>query len=165
LKRISDLFLKRQDAKTPRRQDFNGLCMVPERHSGDDEPGRELDEVAHAVIGAALEVHRVLGSGYLESVYQKALQVELEKRRIPFSPEQEVAVSYKGEQVGEGRLDLLVDGLLVVELKAVEALLPIHPMQLHSYLKATGHKLGLLINFNVPLLRDGVKRVILKQTL
>jgi len=119
--------------------------------------------LAYAVIGAALEVHRVLGPGYVESVYEKALKIELEMRSIPFSPQQVVTVEYKGQQIGEGRLDLLVDNSLVVELKAVEALLPVHSMQLHSYLKATGHKLGLLINFNVPLLRDGTKRVILKQ--
>jgi len=137
--------------------------MTVERHQRGDEPGEEVDALAYAVIGAALEVHRVLGPGYIESVYEKALQIELEMRGIPFSPQQVVTVDYKGQQIGEGRLDLLVDNSLVVELKAVEALLPVHSMQLHSYLKATGHKLGLLINFNVPLLRDGTKRVILKQ--
>ena len=123
-----------------------------------------MDELAHAVIGAALEVHRMLGPGFLESIYEQALQIELELRAIPFIAQQVITVGYKGRQIGEGRMDLLVKNSLVVELKAVETLMPVHSMQLHSYLKATGHKLGLLINFNVPLLRDGIKRIILKQS-
>ncbi|HET9494229.1 MAG TPA: GxxExxY protein [Chloroflexia bacterium] len=129
---------------------------------GGDEPSDALNTLSNRVIGAALEVHRVLGPGFLESVYEEALARELELKGIPFASQQPVAVTYKGKQVGEGRIDLLVADSLVVELKAVESLLPVHTVQLHSYLKATGLKLGLLINFNVPLLRDGVRRVILK---
>jgi GxxExxY protein len=127
-----------------------------------DEPSDALNILSNRVIGAALEVHRVLGPGFLESVYEESLGRELELRGLPFVAQQQVAVTYKGKQVGEGRLDLLVADALIVELKAVEVVLPIHTVQLHSYLKATGHKLGLLINFNVPLLRDGIRRVILK---
>jgi len=122
------------------------------------EPSAELDRLANAVIGAAIEVHRVLGP-----VYEEALAVELELRGIPFARQIPAAVDYKGHAVGEGRLDLLVGGKLVVELKAVEALAPIHSAQVISYLKATGHELGLLINFNVALLKEGIRRIVLSK--
>jgi len=125
------------------------------------EPNRELDQLAHAVIGAAIEVHRALGPGFLESVYEEALSFELEQRAVPFTRQHVISVSYKGRPVGEGRLDMLVAGRLVVELKAVDELAPIHMAQVISYLKATGHKLGLLINFNVPILKQGIRRVVL----
>jgi GxxExxY protein len=124
------------------------------------EPGEDLDAIAHAVIGAAIEVHRRLGPGFLESVYEEALCVELQLQGIPFVRQPTVAVQYKGRLVGEGRLDLLVAGSLIVELKAVEGLLPIHQAQLLSYLKATGHPLALLINFNTIVLKHGVRRII-----
>ena len=125
------------------------------------EPSPKLDQLAHEVIGAAIEVHRTLGPGYLESVYEEALAIELALRGIPFTRQVVIAVDYKGHSVGESRLDLLVGGQLVTELKAVEALAPIHSAQVISYLKTTGHPLGLLINFNVCDLKDGVKRVVL----
>jgi GxxExxY protein len=125
-----------------------------------EEPGEDLDRLASAVIGAAIDVHRNLGPGYIEEVYFRALCVELKLRGIPFERQVPVSVSYKGEPVGEGRMDLLVGGILIVELKAVEAVGRIHLVQLLSYLKASGHKLGLLINFNVALLKDGVHRVV-----
>ena len=124
------------------------------------EPGNELDELAHQVIGAAIEVHRRLGPGFLESVYEQALCVELELRGIPFECQVPVAVEYKGRSAGQARLDIVVGGRLLVELKAVDALAPIHTTQVLSYLKATGLKLGLLMNFNVPVLRNGIKRII-----
>jgi GxxExxY protein len=127
------------------------------------EPSQEVDRLARAVIGAAIEVYRVLGPGFLESVYEDALCVELELRRISFARQQPVAVSYKGHEVGEGRIDLLVGGMLIAELKAVEELAPIHSAQVISYLKMTGYQLGLLINFNVPVLKDGIKRIILSE--
>ena len=125
------------------------------------EPSPKLDQLTHEVIGAAIEVHRTLGPGYLESVYEEALAIELELRKIPFTRQVVIAVDYKGHSVGESRLDFLVGGQLVTELKAVEALAPIHSAQVISYLKTTGHPLGLLINFNVCFLKDGVKRVVL----
>jgi len=125
------------------------------------EPSLKLDQLTHEVIGAAIEVHRTLGPGYLESVYEEALAIELALRGIPFTRQVVIAVDYKGHSVGESRLDLLVGGQLVTELKAVEALAPIHSAQVISYLKTTGHPLGLLINFNVGYLKDGVKRVVL----
>lgn len=125
------------------------------------EPERETDELAHAVIGAAIEVHRVLGPGFLEEVYEQALCVELRLRGIPFERQKPAKVEYKGEYVGEGRLDLLVNDRLVVELKAVREIAPIHTAIVLSYLKATGRRLALLINFKVPQLRDGIRRIVL----
>jgi GxxExxY protein len=120
----------------------------------------ELNRLSHAVIGAALEVHKLIGPGFLESVYEEALCIEMRLREIDYARQVPVPVLYKGYTVGEGRLDLLVSRCLVVELKAVEALAQIHAVQVLSYLKATGCRLGLLINFNVPVLKQGVKRVI-----
>lgn len=123
--------------------------------------GEEISQLSGAVIGAAIEVHRALGPGFLESVYEEALCVELQLRMISFIRQPIVAVEYKGQQVGEGRLDLLVNNTLIVELKAVESLAPIHSAQVLSYLKMTGHPLALLINFNVPVLKNGIRRLIL----
>ena len=120
-----------------------------------------IEEAANKVIGAAIEVHRHLGPGYLESVYEDALAVEFGLRNIPFTRQVVFALDYKGHKVGEGRMDFLVDDCLIVELKAVEALAPIHTAQAISYLKATNRRLTLLINYNVPILKDGIKRVAL----
>jgi GxxExxY protein len=124
-------------------------------------PGEEVDVLARRVIGAAIEVHRALGPGYLESVYEQALCVELTSQGIPFVRQRPFSVEYRGQAVGEGRLDLLVDEELVVEVKAVVELAPVHTAQVISYLKATHLRLGLLINFSVPVLRDGIRRVVL----
>jgi len=124
------------------------------------EPSKELDDLVNSVIGAAIEVHRHLGPGYLENVYEEALGFELAERHIPYRRQHAISVNYKGKSVGEGKLDLLVADKLVVELKAVEALLPIHKAQVISYLKATKFHLGVLINFNVSVLRDGIQRII-----
>jgi len=127
------------------------------------EPNAELDRLAHEVVGAALEVHKALGPGFLESMYEEALCVELVQRGISFQRQAPVSVIYKEQTVGEGRMDIVVGHALVVELKAVEVLLPIHSAQIISYLKATRHQLGLLINFNTAVLKDGIKRIILSQ--
>ena len=125
------------------------------------EPSRELDALARDTIGAAIEVHRALGPGYLESVYKEALAVELSLRGIPFVRQPEIAVRYKQQEVGKGRLDFMIDRRLIVELKAVDALNDIHRAQVISYLRTTGLNLGLLINFNVHILKQGIKRVVL----
>jgi GxxExxY protein len=125
------------------------------------EPGSRADAMAHAVIGAAIEVHRHLGPGYLESTYEEALAIELLFRDLPFSRQEPIAVDYKGHSIGQARADFLVGGSPIVELKAVEAVLPIHTAQVISYLRAKRCGLGLLINFNVPVLREGVRRVVL----
>jgi GxxExxY protein len=114
------------------------------------------------VIGAAIEVHRSLGPGLLESVYEECLCYELELRGIPFVRQKALPILYKGVQLECGyRLDVVVAEELVLELKACESLEPIHQAQLLTYLKLTGIKVGLLINFNVPVLKNGIKRLIL----
>jgi GxxExxY protein len=130
------------------------------KHLGRMEPSTELNALAYAVIGAAIEVHRLLGPGFLESVYEEALCVELTLRGIRFARQFPIGVQYKEQKVGEARLDLVVDDSLVVELKAVESIAPIHVAQILSYLKATRLRLGLLISCNVTTLRRGIKRVI-----
>jgi len=121
-----------------------------------------INEISQATIGAAIEVHRTLGPGLLESAYEQCLSHEFSLRQIPFERQKPLPVDYKGIRLDCGyRLDFLVAGLLVVEVKAIEALLPIHQAQLLSYLKLGGWKLGLLINFHTPLLREGIKRVVL----
>jgi GxxExxY protein len=124
------------------------------------EPDKRTDELAHAVIGAAIEVHRQLGPGFLESVYEEALCIELAVREVPFERQKEIGVVYKGHQIGRQRIDLLVEQALIVELKTIEEFAEIHKAQVISYLKATGLPLGLLINFNVSVLKNGIQRVV-----
>ena len=122
---------------------------------------RNLDELSYKVIGCAIEVHRTLGPGLLESVYEKALLHELTLNNIPVRSQVTVKANYKGLDVGEGlRLDLLVDEQLIVELKSVDDFKPVHHKQLLTYLKLMNKQLGLLINFNVCNLTDGVKRIV-----
>lgn len=128
------------------------------------EPSEEADELARRVIGAAIAVHRALGPGYTENVYEEALCIEIDDMKIPFERQFKIAVEYKGRKIGEGRLDILVAKILPVELKAVESLAAIHQAQLISYLKMTHLQLGLLINFNVQVLKNGIKRVIYTQS-
>ena len=112
------------------------------------------------VIGAAIEVHRILGPGLLESVYQQALMREMTLRQIPFQAEVAIPARYKGLAFEAGyRMDLLVGNRLIVELKVVDKLLPVHEAQLLSYLRLTNKRLGLLINFNVAVLKNGIKRI------
>src|SRR5262249_11491916 len=119
-------------------------------HERFDEPDAELDRLASVVISACIAVHSELGAGYAESIYERALCHELQLRDIDFERQVPIPVIYKNEPVGEHRLDLVVGQRLIVELKAIEALGPVHGIQLRSYLKARGERLGLLINFNVP---------------
>ena len=117
-------------------------------------------ELSHSIIGAAIEVHRHLGAGQLESVYEQALATELWLREIPFRRQVRVALDYKGRDVGDLVVDLIVEDKIVVELKSVSELLPVHRAQVLGYLRATRLRLGLLINFNVPVLHRGVKRLV-----
>jgi GxxExxY protein len=114
-----------------------------------EEIEAERNALSREVLGAAIEVHRVLGPGFLERIYEQALERELTLRGIYCQCQFPIAVSYKGIAVGEGRIDLMVENCLPIELKAVDGLLPIHSAQLLSYLKALSMPLGLLINFNV----------------
>ena len=123
---------------------------------------KELDDLAKLVVDAAFKVHTVLGSGLLESAYQTCLEIELEKRGVAHTSQQLLAIRYEGTVIeGAYRIDLLIGGQLIVELKAVEQLLPVHSAQLLTYLRLSGHRLGLLINFNTPLIKNGIKRIAL----
>ncbi len=119
----------------------------------------EKDPLTHLVIGAAIEVHREMGPGLLESVYQKCMEQELKLRGASFEPQARLPLVYKGTTLGD---DLIIDiyfpGKLVVELKAVEKLLPVHEAQLISYLRLSNTHVGLLINFHVPVIKDGLVR-------
>ncbi|HSP97134.1 MAG TPA: GxxExxY protein [Candidatus Dormibacteraeota bacterium] len=118
------------------------------------------------IIGAAIEVHRALGPGLLESVYEECLAVELGLRRLPYARQQSVPLRYKGQAIGTDlKIDLVVEDRVVVELKAVEKLLPVHEAQILTYLRLTGKQVGLLINFNVPLLKEGIRRFLNHPTL
>ena len=130
---------------------------------GLQEPSVRADELARQVIGAAIEVHRHLGPGFLESVYEEALAVELRLRDVAFVQQYPVGVLYKGCRVGDARPDFYVDDELVVEVKAVERLAPLHTAQVISYLEALDIRLGLLINFKVGLLKHGIQRVVLSR--
>lgn len=122
----------------------------------------EFDELSNRVIGCALEVHRALGPGLLESSYEQCLAHELSIARIGFGLQRPLPINYKGIRLDCGyRVDLLVEDQLIVELKAVDALLPIHEAQLLTYLKLSGKRIGILINFNVDLLKRGLKRLVL----
>jgi len=123
---------------------------------------RELDELAKLVVNAAFKVHKTLGPGLLESAYQACLEIELEKRGASYLSQHLLPICYEGVIIEAAyRIDLLVDGQLVVELKAVEQLLPVHSAQLLTYLRLSGKRLGLLINFNTPLIKDSIKRIAL----
>lgn len=124
------------------------------------EVRESTNALSRVVIGAALEVHSTLGPGFMESTYENALAVEFGRRGVGFVRQAAVDIGYKGVAVGQQRVDFLVEGDLVVELKSVEALLPIHMAQLRSYLVALRLELGLLINFNSVHLRTAIKRVV-----
>jgi GxxExxY protein len=122
----------------------------------------ENDPLTEKIIGAAIDVHRVLGPGLLESVYEECLCHELHLREIAFARQQPLPVVYKGVHLDCGyRLDVVVEGRVVVELKTVDHILPIHEAQLLTYLRLAGIRTGLILNFNVPVLRQGIKRMVL----
>ena len=119
-------------------------------------------DLTEKIIGAAIEVHKYRGSGLVESIYEKSLAIELEKRGVPLKRQVDLDLSYKGISLGEDfRLDLIVGDKVVVELKVVKELAPIHEAELLTYMKLTGCKVGLLLNFNVPVLKQGIKRLVL----
>ena len=121
-----------------------------------------LSSLAHQVIGSAIEVHRAVGPGLLESAYAKCLQHELRHRGISFAAEVEVPLVYRGASINcHYRVDLVVDQALIVEIKAVDALLPVHSAQVLTYMKLLEIRKGLLINFNVPVLKSGLRSLIL----
>lgn len=124
-----------------------------------DDRGLLHEQISEQLIGAAIDVHRALGPGLLESAYEACVAHELVLRGVSIARQVELPVAYRGLQVDAGfRIDLVVEGLIVVELKAVERVAPIHEAQLLTYLKLSGLRLGFLINFNVTMLRDGIVR-------
>jgi GxxExxY protein len=125
------------------------------------EPIAELNQLARETIGAAIEVHRALGPGFLESIYEEALCVELTHRNISYARQVAIPICYRSRPIGQYQLDLMIAGQLVVELKAVSQILPVHVAQVIAYLKAARQPLALLLNFQVPLMQAGIKRVIL----
>ena len=129
-------------------------------HEDTEAQRTKLNELSHRVIGLCIEVHRELGPGLLESAYEEALAYEFTQAGLVFERQREMPLLYKGVKLDCGyRLDFIVDGQLIIELKAVTELLPIHHAQLLTYLKLERRSLGLLVNFNVPVLKDGIRRV------
>jgi GxxExxY protein len=135
------------------------LTTEPQRHRETEDL---KDPRTGSIIGAAIEVHRVLGPGLLESAYEECLCHELHLRRLTFERQVDLPVAYKGLQLDCGyKMDLIVNREVVLELKCVEKILPVHEAQLLTYLKLSGKHVGLLINFNVPLLMQGIIRRVL----
>lgn len=121
-----------------------------------------LNEITEQIIGASIEVHKMLGPGLLESAYEQCLSRELSLRKLEFDNQVELPVEYKGVTLDVGyRIDLLVMDQVVVEIKAVNKVLAVHEAQLMTYMKLSGKSLGLLLNFNVPVLKDGITRRVL----
>lgn len=125
--------------------------------------GEVNDLLSEKVIGALIEVHREVGPGLTENMYEEAVCHEFDLRGIRYTRQVPVDVHYKGKAIGATRIDLIVEGKLIIELKACEALNSVHKAQVICYLKATGLKVALLVNFNVAALKDGIKRVILSK--
>jgi GxxExxY protein len=137
--------------------------VKPEPQRREDRKELPLEELGNLIIGAAIQVHRQLGPGLLESAYQKCLSHELMTQGIGVLCEQLLPISYNSVEITSGyRVDMMVEGSIVIENKTVERALPIHEAQLLTYLKMTGCKLGFLINWNVPVLKDGLKRMVNK---
>jgi GxxExxY protein len=137
--------MSHQGTKTPRE------CISP-----------EMDQTARRIVDAAFKVHSTLGPGLLETVYEICLSHELDRRGLKVARQRTLPIEYDGIRIESGfRLDLLVEDRVIVEIKTVEALMPVHHAQLLTYLKLTGLRLGLLINFNVPMIKDGIKRIVL----
>ena len=123
----------------------------------------ELNKITENIIGCAIEVHRYLGPGLLESIYESAICIEFNEKNLSYERQKILPVKYKYHKVGEFRIDLVVENKVVVELKSVERFDPVFEAQLLSYMRLGEYKLGLLINFNSKLLKDGVKRMILSR--
>jgi GxxExxY protein len=131
-----------------------------QRHKEDVLP-HQANQAAKTTVDAAFAVHSKLGPGLLESVYEKCLAHAIRKRGLVVQRQLVLPIEFEGFAINSGlRLDMVIDGCLVVEVKAVEVLLPVHRAQLLSYLRLSGHRLGLLINFNVELIRNGITRLV-----
>ena len=121
----------------------------------------DLNKLSSKIIGAAIEVHKILGPGLLESAYEECLCKELDLRKLSFERQKPLPLEYKGIKLDYGyRLDVVVENAIILELKACEEIEPIHKAQLLTYLRLSNLSLGLLLNFNVPLMRDGIVRIV-----
>ena len=141
---------------------MSGDGVSPRRHGEHGERLLEHEDLTRSIIGAAIAVHRAIGPGLLESSYEECLCHELNLRSLRFERQKAMPIKYKGVLLDCGyRIDLVVDGTVVVELKSVEQVLPIHEAQLLTYMRLGAYGVGLLINFNVPVLKDGVVRRVL----
>ena len=122
---------------------------------------KAVKDITSEIIGCAIEVHKRLGPGLLERIYSDCLKLELQHAGIPYETEKQVPIQYRETEIETPlRIDFLIDNSCIVELKSVEAILPVHEAQILTYMKLSNIKLGLLMNFNVPLLKDGIKRFI-----
>ncbi len=145
--------MNREDAK-----------VNPVKKFGKDDISIEKNDIARTVVDAAFAVHREMGPGLLESIYESCLVKELQKRNVGFERQKCIPIHYAGELLDEKfRLDLLVEEKIIVEIKAVEELLPIHEAQVLTYLKLIGCEIGFLINFNVRFIKDGIRRIVLSK--
>src|SRR5262245_34877516 len=120
-----------------------------------------LEDLVHRIIGCCIAVHRALGPGLLESIYARAIQLELAFNGIGFEREKAIPVRYRDELLCTQRLDLVIENQVILEVKSVERLSPVHRAQVLSYLHISGLRLALLVNFNVPVLQEGIKRIVL----
>jgi len=122
---------------------------------------REVEDIGYRVIGCGLTVHKILGPGFKEMIYQRAFCLELDAQALKFECEKKILVPYKDHLIDGHRLDLIIEGVVIVELKAIPRVTDLHRKQVLSYLKATGLRLGYVMNFNAEVLKDGTKRVVL----
>jgi len=136
----------------PQRPQRNTLCTQKEF---------PLKDITERIISCSIEVHSILGPGLLENVYEEALSYEFKLRDIVYERQKEITLKYKSQVVGKHRIDFMIEDKVIVELKAVEAIIKIYEAQLLTYLRATNKRIGLLINFNVDLLKKGIKRLII----
>ena len=148
---------ERRDSRREERMKMR----IDEFHSRNVPEGETHDSLSEAVIGVLIEVHSKLGPGLSEMMYENAVCHEFDLRGIKYARQVPVAVEYKGKIIGETKLDLIVEGKLILELKTVETLSPVHRSQVICYLQVTKLKVALLVNFNVALLKDGIKRIVL----
>jgi GxxExxY protein len=148
--------------KSTKRRSFAGAILAGARMGFGETTSAEIERVAHEIVDAAFRIHSKLGPGLLESTYRVVMTYELRKRGLDVKCEAPVPVIYDDVRLDAGyRLDLLVNDCVVIELKSAERLIPLHDAQLLTYLKLTGYRLGILINFNTKLIKDGIRRIVL----
>ena len=137
---------------------MEGLCGMVDCEA----VGADIELLAKKIVDAAYHVHKTIGPGLLESVYEVCLGFELSRRNLVFQRQLQIPIIYDGHKLDAGlRLDMLVEGKVIVELKSVETMIPLFEAQVLTYLKLTNHRLALLINFNVPLIKNGIRRIVL----